>query len=417
MEFCFPNVSNEGEYDYLSQTINLFNIEQKHIAYLSKREKSIEDFRYLRTIYHEITHYLDNISTLSGLELLLNSQEALTALELMSESEMYKIVNFSNSVKKTFHNDYYKIIFKKVQNSNIKEWSFSSSVGLRYNRNGKADPNLPIIFTRFLYDGQYVARIPLSLEVIWECNALATEILLFFELLKHEKEDTALVELSQFQSRMITYLYNSENLEYSAAVHFISKYICRGDILSPYSVMNIISGICSNLPAKYYNQLKVPNQLSYIDGGRLKNLKRNKDVGLLFMCLIFNFYESMGENYEISHMMNHEFLGEHILKFSNLPSKNIIQKEVIDQYDKLVSQYNKLSTSRKDIVLHLEKGRSVLERRGIFNDGICEIISRESFINYPIVTLDDFESELSVKSLKIKDEEKRINEFINACAY
>ena len=412
---------NDGEYDYLSQSIFIMLTKQNFETI--KEAPFLYDFiKHYRVMCHEATHYYDNIATLYGQKLLIGAIESLNSIKSTDELDKYKIIDFNNNLKKVFHDDYYKIIYKDIKDNEISNWDFMSSFGYRYNHKGRIDENKPIVFTRFSNKNECVARIPIALESIWECNAIASELITFVVELK-KKYDTQIeidIEISNLEKELKDYIYNSSNLVYSNITHFISKYVTgSGDLLNAYYVTRTISGICSNLPYFYYNRLKVPKIVSKnINGKLISRFKQNHDVGFLFLCLVFNFYEKYDPNKITPLITLSNDFGEILLSESNLPNKEILEKEIKIEMEKNIKEYDR-SIDILEIYLKgmLTKGLEIFSNMGLFNSDAEYFLKMEQLKELPFVFLDDESSLQFKRSDNINKLCKNISEFIRACNY
>lgn len=106
-------------------------------------------------IMHEVNHYFDNIATLKGQRLLFDLCNACNALYRPSQSSenMWKVIKFYKHLFSYSFNEYYNMIDKKAFDIDHRKWSFSSSIGKRFNSDGIIDSTKPIMFTRFKYNG------------------------------------------------------------------------------------------------------------------------------------------------------------------------------------------------------------------------------------------------------------------------
>ena len=421
MRYIFPQINNEAEYDYFSFIISLSNIKRKHLNQISSTEIDIDNVHHFNIISHECTHYLDHIATYKGQQLIIASLESIELIKHPVETEMWKIIKFNKMHKEIFHDSYYKIIDISIKDRDISKWSFGPTVGLRFNRRGRIEENSPILFTRFMFDGKRVARIPISLESIWEANAMYTEIEQTLTQLMKIKDNEVVFNMynDDYIKRISDYIYNSELLVYSHVAHYVSKEIFEdGDFVTAYMGVKIISGICSNLPEDLYKNLKIPRILFTGNSrARLSRLLKNKDVGLLFLCLVFNYisdYPSLIDRR--LHLLQDKF-GELLLKSSNLPKKEEIEQLVIRKMEENLIAVNEISKESDFHFKQLELGKQLFEKRGLFNDSIDEIINQENLCDFPIVVEDDLDSIHCERYFEFDEYIKKISEFSTACTY
>jgi hypothetical protein len=416
----FPNTRTEAQYDGFTQSIELLYMKRRDLKKVMENPLALENIKHFRTIIHEICHFYDNISTLRGIEFLTSIYDAYNSLTLPTnrEREMPRVINSYNLYRRMRTEDYYKTIDREVYSSkleDIKRWSFSQTVGLKFNNNGKIDANRPILFNRFTYDGQSVARIPFSIESLWEINAVACEIEYNYKSIHNSnvEETEKRIYLDLLQKDSIKWIYNTDLLIYSAPVHIVSNKTHFGELYGSYKLASIISNISLNLPSKYYSLIKKPKVLQdRIEKIRFNGFIRQKEPAFIYLCILHNVIEAI-----YAGSINH-WKVEDILKASQLPEKKIIEDEIVKEVEKL--KRDKITgVFDQEYMDIINLGIELFLKRGLGGDHNFEKLTYVDIEKLPIICEDEVFEETKliqrVEALsKMKD---RIFEFARACGY
>jgi len=108
----FPNESEDGHYDVLTQCIELYKLQRDHVKQIMSDPLNINHIKSYRILCHEIRHYFDSIATLKGIRLIRDIFNAYNSIECDKNS-----TETSNNIQivyeKFLHmniDDYYKVI-------------------------------------------------------------------------------------------------------------------------------------------------------------------------------------------------------------------------------------------------------------------------------------------------------------------
>lgn len=427
--FLFPNVTTQGVYNSISQSILYYSINRKDLSNILQNPLDLGSIHKTRLLVHEITHFIDHLSTLHGqnsLELICN---ALTAMEYGEEVDYHHIMKMSNELKTYSYEKYYKQLSGiSAVGGKEKDWEFRSSIGCRFNINGEVDRTKPIIFSQFFYQKDFIGRIPLSIESLWETSAMATEVKIHLEaLLALKDNDSQLVEKHNFERESFTWLYNSKLLTYSTAAHYVSGLLNISDIYTGLCLSKLLALISLNFPKEYVPLLKHGNYLNLPRESK-KALLTTNDPSYIFYRLVRNIQFS-NENVILE---NGEFDVEKILKINGLPSQQDFEQRVINSMESINKKITKNPISKEitenpildDIKQWLDFGIKYFKGFGLnaYKLTPLNLIELAKSNKLPLLfdedDYDDTEKNPLVdKELYIFSLENRIQDFISACGY
>ena len=306
----FPNIKDLAYYSFFTQSVHLTSVEQgdinELIEFVIARKGEIDYRQYellrktLAVLHHEYTHWVDNISTIWGTDLLLRVFEA---FKLRSDeidetdgiglsAEYYKIKELRDLSKRITYSDYYTTRYN-VENKY--PWIASYSIGRLFAKSGKLS-EYPIFFTRFTthQDKQLICRVPFSLSSILESSAMSQEFYIDHFALSLLSEDSKYVELALYKKEMLSTIYNQNLCVYNVAAHHIANCAGISDISLAYRVCGILGRFVLNFPSSLFAKINVPAEhIEKITKGEhndiwLQGYKvafEHKDRGILFFLI------------------------------------------------------------------------------------------------------------------------------------
>ncbi|WP_053376063.1 hypothetical protein [Paenibacillus sp. FJAT-27812] len=414
----FPNLSVLASYHPISQVMVFENMSRKDFNAAIDNPFDLNNLDNAALIAHETSHFIDHIATLYGQKMLLEIYNAFDAIISGNEFLYWHAIK----LKDTLHRNKYELYYKEYNKDYIEtdsksyNWSFSNSIGLRFDSNGRIDPDRPIIFNLFKFKNQFLARIPLSLEALWEANAVASEIQINTAAIRLiQNNDERLVSSRLMEKKYNDWIYTPELLTYSTATHIVSSRLNLGDIFSASVATKALSSISLNMPDKFYSHIKIPKSIS-LPPNRINGMMKSNDPSTLFYLMVVNVQES-GEGIFLDNKI--EVDTEKILRINNLPSSKVMKDQVLIEMMALESQT--LSGPFCDIFEHMRRnGQLIFDAIGIDSSnssyGYTQI-ARDSLNLCGLEELLDEDNKI-VKKLKDIDElEKKISLFVHACGY
>ncbi|MEE6185160.1 hypothetical protein [Bacillus pretiosus] len=418
--FLFPNVTTEGYYDPMSQSIVYCSINRNDFDNILKEPLDLKGIRKARLLVHEITHLMDHISTLHGQELLESIYNSFNAIEHGTEKDYHHMIKMNKQVRSLKFENFYKQLSGVNQiGGNEKDWEFRTSIGCRYNFNGETDKTKPIIFSQFFYRKEFIGRIPLSIESLWETSAMATEVTLHSKaMLELNDDDEQIVASHDFVKNSYNWLYNSQLLTYSTAAHLVSGLLKISDIYIGLRLSKLLSLMSLNFPEEYVPVLKRGNYFNTVDTDTKKALFGTNDPSYIFYRLVRNIQISK----ESVVSENEEFDIEKILHINGLPSQKQFEERVVNSM-KAISDNHTNGPFSKHMKAYLELGTYHFEKFGLNAYGVSplHLIELAKSDKLPLIFEEDDafdDTKLQVKRYEhISNVDSRITEFISACGY
>ena len=108
---AFPNLSTLGSYDPFSQTVHLNSVSPDEFHAAFKGGDIGARRRVVPLLFHELTHWVDHITTLWGIEYLVNQFNAINARKNETETELWRAVELTRITKRHHYAEYYTHIY------------------------------------------------------------------------------------------------------------------------------------------------------------------------------------------------------------------------------------------------------------------------------------------------------------------
>lgn len=327
--FEFPNATELAAYYLTGQTLYFNTLSKLHLEELiqqfNKKKFEVSTMKSASLIVHEAAHYFDNLATLSGQQILLKNYNALN--ELNSE-ENSSLLDYYNTLSYWKHMHYIPKNVSKINDSDNRKWSYNIDSGFAVDALGNPTGK---IFLRsiFKYDKQFLCNVPFSIEALWETNAMWAEIAYQVNtLILCDDESTKTIGIHELHRDLRNYIYNSELLVYSSAAHFVSSFLNDSDIYKAFIVSKALATISLNLPLKYYSKIKPTNQTIFREiPAAMLNFDKSLNPTVIYLILLENLVNS-----EVDFWLNDDQIDiNKILKASNLPNMEILNREIIDE--------------------------------------------------------------------------------------
>ncbi|WP_218009489.1 hypothetical protein [Bacillus cereus] len=336
-----------------------------------------------------------------------------------TEKDYHHMIKMNKQIRSLKFEDFYKQLSGlQARGGNEKDWEFRTSIGCRYNINGEIDKTKPIIFSQFFYRKQFIGRIPLSVESLWETNAMATEVTIHSQaMLKLSDNDERQVASHEFIRSSYDWLYNSDLLTYSTAAHLVSGLLNISDIYTGLRLSKLLALISLNFPKEYVPMLKHGNYFN-LEKDTKKALINTNDPSYIFYRLVHNIQLS---NEDIM-SKDGEFDIEKILQINGLPSQKQFEERVVNSM-KAISDNHIDGQFSKHMKACLELGTYTFKEFGlnIYSLSPLHLIELAKSDKLPLI----FEEDDTFDETKFQPErynylgdiESRIKEFILACGY
>lgn len=365
MEFkneLFPNTETIAYYDSFGQYINLSKYDERDS--LEKLKNEIKDdysVELVCTLNHELQHWLDHVSTIWGLDSLINIYNALNCKLINNEKNFWRINSLMKEYKRSSFSEYYHVTFNRPKFKSLADrWRWEISIGFKFNSEGYIDEDKPILFIRFNdKTNKPVSRTPISIHSFLETNAMFNELQIKAGYIESKKDDIVEYKLQEnkFLARNLSWLYNPDLTVYSVVSHAVSNILGISDIAETMRIASILSTFILNIPNDYYKKVPVNKHFDYF-GERCSALVSQTDKGFIFLNLLYNYRDK--------YLETKEFNPEHLLECSKLPAIEQVEKTVLSNAKSLEKQIID-GPFREKISELLQKGIILLEKRGVFN--------------------------------------------------
>lgn len=352
----FSNVSTVASYSLISQTMNYNDLSQKDLDELMKKLEELKKSKKLvsslynvhksTVLLHEAAHFFDNLATLSGQYLLVNTYNAINELSsLDKKASSTSISNYFEKIHKWSNKKFYKTTHSIYTEPTSSKWKYSFK---------KEEDNLIVLFK---FNGNIVSEVPFTMESLWETNAMWAEIRYHIaELVLEEDKELQTIETAILNKKYTEYVYDPSLFLYSVCAHLTSSFLCEGDIIAPFDVSKCLATIALNLPYEYYERLKKPK--GKIFGNLTKELlKETREVNpsLIYLILLENVFES-GKKYTAFGRIHIK----EILSINRLPNLSTLNKVISQEIEKLniededgFGEFSYRYLERKEVGKHL----------------------------------------------------------------
>lgn len=282
----FPSTREVAFYDSFAQYIELSEISPTQLRLGLNGSDIPAALQSLPLLAHELQHWCDHLSTLWGRQRLVAAFEAMHARVANDPSEFWRIARYRRLRAEDRFEEYYSTVLNRAPASGPSApWQWQLTAGLRFDAEGRLDPNRPIFFITFSWpDGSPACRVPFSAASLLECNAMAAEWQVQALLIDQLPEDVATVEAAQAQARNLRTLYTPELGAYMAPAHLVGNLLQVSDVMEAYRLASLLAALCLNLPSEAFPKLKVPHTFRPW-GDKCELAKANYDRGFAFLAL------------------------------------------------------------------------------------------------------------------------------------
>ncbi|MET1171346.1 hypothetical protein ABWU89_07095 [Paenibacillus amylolyticus] len=324
------------------------NLTQGHLKVLMEQVEKlnfdISTINSAKLVVHETSHYFDHLVTLSGQKMLVQIYNALNEYESINDAllrneakpDAPNIIRFLNTLKNWNHKKFATELYNGSHRSGFQNWSyyFETTTDLDIFNNPNDEELLTVTFK---YHGIPYARVPFTIESLWESNAMWAEIIYHFDLACKLDTGARAVEGNEMDRKYEQYLYNPELFVYSVAAHLISSFFKLGDIPRIFCLSKALSSISLNLPFRFYREIKKTNGTVF-NGlvNRLIETANNLNPTFIFLALLENIVES---GFDINDLCSeHGFDVNKILAINNLPERLVLNEEILREMNELSLQ-------------------------------------------------------------------------------
>lgn len=363
----FYNTSVKAAYHFQLILVTLDDVDDNIIKACKKNAPAGRN-KVLSLASHEYCHWLDHVSSLWGREMLFKYFKGLSAREAGKIEDFYWMVEANKSVNRATSNQYY--FYKGPKSKQGSPWSWTLSIGQRFNSEGEIKFNDPIPFIRFgkgdpLVDANLVARMPISAAALAESRAMMAELLWIKSEIETFGEKSTPASVEDWLNNYKTKLYKDDYLVYTTSVHLLANQTDTFNLEDCLPFASALSWLCLNFPHLACDKIKIPdvwskawiNEEKKID--YITPLLENRDPGFLFSLFCENASKPTDQN---------------IRKWLNQVVKSVTTYdlgEIEDMWNDEIEQRSKImkqSCDNDQFLCWLEKGKEWSQKIGITGD-------------------------------------------------
>lgn len=357
----FPNLkATVASYSPINLFVFFEEMDSSDLKKMRDRPFDSSTIENLKTYIHECRHYVDNIATLWGQQYLETYAKAIDVRLRHDIANYDSIVKFKQKEAQLYYATYYSETHGVSKVKSIETvWKWSPSVGCKFDNNGSIDESKPIPFIRFSnYDDSPVERIPLSISSLLETNSKAEEMSAHRTFLLTLSSTERPFHLKFFEKDVIfKLLYEQELMLYNVAVHVVANLLQITDFLEAFNISSAISTLSLNLPNEYAKDLPYNKETYEAWGNRPKDMLANNEYGFVYYIL--------AENYSAAYKQEGVFNIESLLKSNGLPNKTELEKEVIENMQRIKSKIVNLENFSNFFSEKIQAGIDIFTKLGI----------------------------------------------------
>lgn len=423
----FPDTKVAAYYDPFSQIINLSKYDKADYENLDLSNPDSDSIDKVALFEHELTHWLDHVSTLWGQRNLVLIYNALNARANEDIDEFWRVKHLFTSFSSDNFFHYFTEEYNLHKGVIKKPWRYRISSGIRFSETGKPEYNKPILFLRFnCFDDIPLIRVPISVASILESNAINAEFLLKIAF-ANDIEDVVdkYVKLTEIKSEWSSILYDKDFALYTVIAHLTGNLNNQKDVILTYNIAAAIGTTILNLPEEIYNKMELTKVGQEEWDRKIKEFQNIKDIGFGFYNLLKNLIDKKGQN---------QYSIEDLLKCSKLPNKNEMEKLVIQEMEKnkellIEGPFKKIA--QETIIRGIEifkirgiDGNNMEFRSNLFKMKVLpNLIFGDTSFDDSTFEITEILEKLRQDSVLTIDEiyltcdfyDKKFNEFVNAC--
>lgn len=377
----FPNVGTLGRYSAGSQAVTVQLTDLSGYEAMRRDANPLGSWRFFSVCLHELTHWLDHVSTLWGQRNIVDYHNAFNAWSNQDPGEFWRLMHLQTEVRRGALEGYYTVVDLP---DTPPPWQQGLTCGMEYDAQGRLSPERPIAFMTFsTEDGRRICRTPLTVAALLEGSAMWAEYHTTADFLWSVDSDDAVVERGLQQKEMLDRLYDPNLALYSAAVQLVAKVAGSVNAYEAYELCAALSLLCLNLPDEAFGCLVVPEDISGLLGEREAGFRSRRDRGFALMALAESA-PRYGAGYGVE-----EWLREAAAR-SGLPPLEDIGEQVRLELEGLPDTLIEGPNKERALAL-LEIGRRNHEARGVIAGRPLSLddLTPEGRYLLPPVVLDD----------------------------
>ncbi|WP_114859721.1 hypothetical protein [Azospirillum brasilense] len=286
----FPDHSTVAEMRPHSQTIHLHRVREETYKDDIRAHRFDLARPSVETIFHELTHWADLVSTVWGQEYLVGLFDAYDVIVRTQgdESTYWKVIEHFDQDRRIMLPRYYRTVAKEQQLHSVsRPWTIEFSCGQEFSPDGRINPAHPLMFVRFGENpsGALVARQPLTVGALLETIATYSELKSGMPLLYKPDPIEMKIDSQNWSKEKSSILYQAELTTYTAPAHLLSFRTKTGEMLLSYEKAASLAYVCLNLTDESFDRLKHPKEYEPFGEDRLAAFIKARNRGYAFAAI------------------------------------------------------------------------------------------------------------------------------------
>jgi hypothetical protein len=357
----FPTLKRAvASYDPATFYIYLEDIAEADLPKIRANPFTAANIEHIKTLFHEIRHYVDHVATLWGQRLILEYLKSAN-IRLQGDIANFKtIIEYKNQENQLFYANYYTEEYNYIPVDRMdRRWQWTTTSGIKFNAQGISDETQPIPFVHFKsFDNVPLMRMPISIASLLETNSTSEEIKWHIRYVFQISEIERPFQLKFFGNEtLFKLLYNQDLALYNVAVHLAANILHINDFIEAFHISSAIATLTLNLPNNLVKSIPVKDEKFKAWGNRCQSMLDNNEHGFIYFLLL--------ENYAPIYCKSKKFDIEELLQSSNLPDENAINEQVLTEMDIIIAEAYQLPNLKEVFIPHLENGRGFFKELGI----------------------------------------------------
>jgi hypothetical protein len=320
------------------------------------------NIEHIKTLFHEIRHYVDHVATLWGQRLIIEYLKSAN-IKLQGDIGNFKtIIEYKNQENQLFYSNYYTEEYNYIPVDRMdKRWQWTTTSGIKFNAQGISDETKPIPFVHFKsFDNIPLMRMPISIASLLETNSTSEEIKWHMAYISQLSETEQPFHLKFYANEtLIKLLYDQDLALYNVAVHLAANILNISDFIEAFNISSAIATLTLNLPNNLVKTIPIKDDKFEGWGNRCQQMLDNNEHGFIYFLLL--------ENYASTYKKSKKFDVPELLTASNLPDEQTIFKQVLTEMDMIIEEAYQQINLNEIFIPHLENGRGFFNELGLFS--------------------------------------------------
>ncbi|RKR84113.1 hypothetical protein BDD43_4340 [Mucilaginibacter gracilis] len=320
----FPNLITAASYDPFYLTVSLDSITEAEYLANDFSKITVENYKTLALVRHELTHWIDHVGTLWGQKNIVLLLNAMNAWANGDEKELWRIKTLDLSLSTDLLADYYDETYFDHKGSFKDLWRYEITCGARYGLDGSLLPDRPLLFTKFYTSkGKPITRVPVSVASILETNATFEEFAVKAAFVGLIQEPFAqAIEKQGLNREFEKLLYQTGLTVYSVVAHLTATPNHITDIFRTYQISSSLGTLLLNTPSSVLAKQRYDGGNGVAWDARATAMVKNGDIGFSYFNMMTNLVKTYGKDaYSVAN----------VLAASGLPDQGKLELEVLSE--------------------------------------------------------------------------------------